>query len=217
VPLRASAICGLLTPVTFIAGWLIGGLAQPDEYSFVDHDISDLGSLTADSPWIYNQIGVNLTGLLSLALALGLWQTVGSRLSARIGLVAFTVFGLGTFLDGLLRLDCREIDPGCDSTESWHANAHVVETTFTVLGIFIAVFAFSRAFKKSSSWSDLWVVTLAAGIGAVAALALLSIWGAGLAVRVATTILYAWIALISYRLLRLADETKGVVTTRAPT
>jgi hypothetical protein len=30
VPLRLSAICGLLAPITFIAGWLIGGLAQPD-------------------------------------------------------------------------------------------------------------------------------------------------------------------------------------------
>jgi hypothetical membrane protein len=75
--LRFSAVCGLLTP-TFIAGWLIGGLAQPRAYSVIDDDISDLGALTADKPWLYNQLGVNLTGLLVLALSVGLWRTVGT-------------------------------------------------------------------------------------------------------------------------------------------
>jgi hypothetical protein len=64
VSLRVSALCGLLAPVTFIVGWLAGGLAQPGAYSFVRDDISDLGALTANRAWIYNQIGANLTGLL---------------------------------------------------------------------------------------------------------------------------------------------------------
>jgi len=126
VHLRADAICGLLAPITFIAGWLIGGLAQPAEYSVVDHDVSDLGALTAGKPWLYNQLGSNLTGLLLFVLALGLWKTVGTSRSARIGVIAFGVFAVGTFLDGLFRLDCRKIDEGCDRTSSWHAAAHLV-------------------------------------------------------------------------------------------
>ena len=204
--LRLSAVCGLLVPVTFIAGWLIGGLAQPDAYSFVDDDISDLGALTADSPWIYNQIGTNLTGILIVALVLGLWKAVGAGLAARIGVIALGVNGVGTFLDGLFRLDCRKIDAGCDSTASWHGNAHYVETAFTVLGIFVAVFALAVAFKRSAHWRDLWIPSLTAGVAAIASLVLVSGVGQGLAVRVATTILYAWIALVSYRLLRIAEE-----------
>jgi len=208
VPLRASAICGLVAPITFIAGWLLGGLAQPAEYSVVDHDISDLGALTADKPWLYNQLGANLTGLLLFALALGLWKTVGTSRSARVGVIAFGVFAVGTFLDGLFRLDCRKIDAGCDSTASWHATAHVIETVFTILGVFVAVFALAWAFKKSRRWRDLWIVTLASGIAALASL-LFSLLGEGLGPRVATTILFAWVALVSYRLLRIAREPRG--------
>lgn len=205
MPLRAAAICGLLAPITFIAGWLIGGLAQPAEYSVVDHDISDLGALTADNPWLYNQLGANLTGLLLLVLALGLWKTVGTSRSARVGVVAFGIFAVGTFLDGLFRLDCRKIDAGCDSTTSWHATAHVIETAVTILGVFVAVFALAWAFKQSARWRDLWIVTLASGLVALASLAL-SLVGEGLGPRVATTILFAWVALVSYRLLRIAQE-----------
>jgi hypothetical membrane protein len=167
-----------------------------------------LGALTANSPWIYNQIGANLTGLLLCALALGLWQTVGTRLSARIGVVAFAVFSVGTFLDGLFRVDCRDIDAPCENTggASWHATAHAMESVFSILGFFIAMFALSRAFKKSARWHDLWVATLAAGIGAMSALVVLSIPGAGLGERVASTILFAWVALVSYHLLRISGQ-----------
>jgi hypothetical protein len=215
VNLRAAAICGLLAPISFIAGWLFGGLAQPEEYSLVDHDISDLGALTADKPWLYNQLGVNLTGLLLFALALGLWKTVGTSLSARIGLVAFVIFAVGTFLDGLFRLDCRKIDEGCDRTSSWHATAHLVETGFTVLGIFVAVFALAWAFRKSTRWRDLWIASLASGIAALVSLVLFSLPGEGLGVRVATTILFAWVALVSYRLLRIAHKPTAALSSAA--
>ena len=142
MPLRAAAICGLLAPITFIAGWLIGGLAQPAEYSVVDHDVSDLGALTAGKPWLYNQLGSNLTGLLLFVLALGLWKTVGTSRSARIGVIAFGVFAVGTFLDGLFRLDCRKIDEGCDRTSSWHAAAHLVGP----------VLQFSESSSRCSRW-----------------------------------------------------------------
>ncbi len=52
--LRVAGLCGLLAPVTFIAGWSFGGLAQPPSYSFVEHSISDLGAQTADRAWLYN-------------------------------------------------------------------------------------------------------------------------------------------------------------------
>jgi hypothetical protein len=97
--LRWCAWSGLLAPVAFTFAWLAGGLAQPDAYSMIDHSVSDLGALTADSPWLYNQIGANLTGLLVVALAAGLWQTVPPRISGRSRSVSAN--GQATTLDRL--------------------------------------------------------------------------------------------------------------------
>jgi hypothetical membrane protein len=72
MPARIAGICGLAAFVTFIIGWIAGGLAQPSAYSFANDTISDVGAVTADSSWIHNRIGSNLTGLLVVVLALGL-------------------------------------------------------------------------------------------------------------------------------------------------
>ena len=64
MPLRAAAICGLLAPVTFILGLVLGDLAQSDDFSPANDNISDIGAQTADQAWLYNQIAANLTGLL---------------------------------------------------------------------------------------------------------------------------------------------------------
>ena len=64
MPARIAGICGLLAFVTVNIGWIAGGLAQPAAYSVANDDISDLGAVTANSSWIYDRIGANLTGLL---------------------------------------------------------------------------------------------------------------------------------------------------------
>ena len=50
MPLRAAAICGLAAPLTFVAGVLLGDLAQPPAFSPANDDISDLGAVTASYP-----------------------------------------------------------------------------------------------------------------------------------------------------------------------
>jgi hypothetical membrane protein len=76
MPARIAGICGLLAFVTVNIGWIAGGFAQPAAYSVANDDISDLGADTASSSWIYNRIGANLTGLLVVVLALGLWRAL---------------------------------------------------------------------------------------------------------------------------------------------
>jgi hypothetical membrane protein len=76
---RAAGVCGLLVLVTLSVGWIGGALAQPDLYSSADDDLSDLGALTANKAWIYNQIGDNLSGILIILLGLGLWARAESR------------------------------------------------------------------------------------------------------------------------------------------
>src|SRR6266496_5000527 len=109
--LRAAGVCGLLVLVTLSIGWIGGALAQPDAYSSSDDDLSDLGALTANKAWLYNQIGDNLSGILIILLGLGLWRALSPDVLGRIGAGAVMLMGLGIFVTGFFPLDCRGIDP----------------------------------------------------------------------------------------------------------
>lgn len=207
MPLRLCALCGLLSPLVFVIGWAAGGLAQPAAYSLVDHSVSDLGALTADHAWIYNQVGANLTGLLVTALAYGLWKVRIPGRSGRIGVIALAVMGIGQFFDGWFRLDCRAIDASCSGGGTgWQVVAHEIESLFTILGLLVSVFALARAFKKADRWRDLRTPSLVAGFATIAAFIGLLFVGGGLAVRVGLAVWFAWVALVSFRLLRIARE-----------
>jgi hypothetical protein len=198
-----SAVCGLLAgPVLLIANWA-GVLAQPDAYSFVNHASSDLGADTADVPWLSNQLGSNLPGLLLLVFAIGLWYSVGRHPSARIGSLLVGVVGLGIFLTGFLTLDCREIDAECENT-SWQATAHVITAGPTLLGLVLSPFVVARALKQSPRWRDLRVPTLVLGIGTIAAAIAGSAIGEGLGQYAAVIVWFAWITVLAVRMFRLA-------------
>jgi hypothetical protein len=51
--------------------------------------------------------------------------------------------GVGTFLDGIFRLDCQGIDSACEN-DSWHSSAHKIESGVTV-GATLPIF---------SAWGD---------------------------------------------------------------
>lgn len=207
MPLRAAAICGLLAPVTFVCGFVFGGLAQPDAYSSVNDDLSDLGALTASSAWLYNQVGANLTGLLLVALALGLWNALGSGLLARLGSCALLVAGAGLFLDGIFRLDCQGIDAGCDNT-SWHSSAHKIESGFTAAALFVAPLVLAFAVRRIPEWRDLWLPTLFAAPAVVVTSVAVGSWGPGAGNLAATVVWFLWVALVSFRLLRIPEGSR---------
>jgi hypothetical membrane protein len=87
--------------VTFNVAWIAGGLAQPSAYSVANDDISDLG---ATSPWIYNQVGANLTGILVILLGLGLWRALSPDVIGRVGAAVLVAEGISTFFDGIFHL-----------------------------------------------------------------------------------------------------------------
>src|SRR5689334_23232545 len=105
MPARFAGACGLLAFVTATVGWVAGGFAQPAAYSVARDDISDLGAITAASPWLYNQLGANVTGILVVVCALGLWSALTPSVLGRLGATALLLAGVGAFLDGLFRLD----------------------------------------------------------------------------------------------------------------
>ena len=205
VPLRAAAICGLLAPVSFIAGVLLGDLVQPDSFSPADDDISDLGAQIADQAWLYNQIAANLNGLLIVAFALGLWRALGSGWLARLGVLGLAVIGVTRFLEGFLRLDCRGMDEGCENT-SWHADGHRFESGIASALFFLVPLLLAFAFRRLPQWRDLWLPTLLVVPIVVAVSIPFSLIGDGAAVRAASITWFLWLALVAWRLLRIAGD-----------
>jgi Protein of unknown function (DUF998) len=197
---RVAGVCGLLAFVTSTVGWVAGGLAQPASYSSARDDISDLGAVTASSPWLYNHLGANLTGLLVVALAIGLWQALSPDLLGRLGAAALLVAGAGSFLDGLFRLDCRGIDAAC-TNDSWHAHAHKVESGITAAAILLAPLIYAFAFRRIPPWRGAWLPTLAAIPAILLANGAFSAIGDGAATRAGTVVFFAWVAFVGAWLL----------------
>jgi Protein of unknown function (DUF998) len=208
MPLRAAAICGLLTLVTVTVAYIGGTLAQPDAYSSADYDTSDLGALTANKAWINNQIGDNLTGILIILFGLGLWRALSPDVLGRIGAGAVMLTGLGLFVEGFFRLDCRGIDPGC-TNDSWHSAAHNMTNRFLVALTFAAPLILAFAFRRLPQWRGLWLPTLLFVPVSVAVGVLFSGIGDGAAQRAANITVFLWIGLLAWWLLRLADGRTG--------
>ena len=204
MPLRAAAICGLLAPVTFVVGLVLGDLAQPDAFSPANDNVSDIGAQTAASAWLYNQIAANLNGLLILAFALGLWRALGSGWLARLGVLALAGLGLGRFLEGFLRLDCRGMDAGCENT-SWQADGHRIESAISAALFFLAPLLLTFTFRGLPEWRSVWLPTLLAVPAIIATSVVFSIIGDGAATRAASVAWFVWLALIALRLLRIAE------------
>ena len=196
--------CGLLAFVTFNVGWIAGDLAQPPAFSPTRDDISDLGALTASSPWLYNEVAANISGLLIVALGIGLWHALGPSRIGRFGAAAVIAMGVGTFLDGIFRLDCQGIDAGC-SNDSWHSHAHKIESALTVGAAFLALLALAFAFRRLADWRGAWLPMLAALPAVFAANVFFSPFGAGAATRAGSVVVFAAIAFLGLRLLT-ADE-----------
>jgi hypothetical protein len=198
---RVAGICGLLAFVTMNIGWIAGGIAQPSAYSFANDDISDLGSLRANDAWIYNQLGANLTGGLIVVFAIGLWIALSPSILGRIGAGVLAVGGVGSFLDGFFRLDCRGIDAAC-SNDSWHSSAHKIESGFTAAALLAAPVILAFAFRTIPSWRSAWIPSLAAVPLSFLVGALFSTIGDGASTRATTVVLFVWIAYVAARLLR---------------
>jgi hypothetical membrane protein len=204
MPLRAAAVCGLLVPVTVSIGAIGGALAQPDAYSSADDALSDLGAQTANMAWIHNQIGSNLTGILIILFGIGLWRALSPDVLGRIGAGALIFTGLGFFLDGFLRLDCRGIDGGC-TNDSWHSSAHKMNNRFLTVATLAAVLILAFAFRRLPQWRALWLPTLLTVPASAAVSVLFSGIGDGAGQRAANITLFLWIGLLAWRLMRLAD------------
>ncbi|MGH8515170.1 MAG: DUF998 domain-containing protein [Gammaproteobacteria bacterium] len=180
------------------------GGAQPDAYSSADDATSDLGALTANKAWISNQIGSNLTGILIILLGLGLWRALSPDVLGRIGAGAVMLTGLGLFLEGFLRLDCRGIDSGC-TNESWHSSAHTMNNRFGVVATIAAPLILAFAFRRIPAWRGAWLPSLLVLPASIACGVLFSVLGDGASQRAGNLTLFAWFVFLAVRLIRTAN------------
>ena len=201
----AAGVCGVLAFVTFNLGWIAGDLAQRPAFSPARDDISYLGGLTAKSPWLYDQLAANASGLLIVALAVGLWQALSPSRLGRLGAAALLATGVGMFLDGIFRLDCQSIDAGCVN-DSWHSHAHKIESGFTVGFTFAAIVLLGLAFRRLPQWRDSWLPTIAAIPAIFIANIAFSSLGSGAATRAGTVVVLGTFAFIGFRLLQHASN-----------
>ena len=199
-PRQAAGACGVAAFITFNVGWVAGDLVQPAAFNPARDDISDLGALTAASPWLYDRLAANVSGLLLIVLALGLWRTLGARPTASIGCLALLVVGAGMFLDGIFRLDCQGIDAGCVN-DSWHSHAHKLESSLTLVATFVALISLALALRKTPALRSAWLPVLAAVPGLFVANVAFSVFGAGAATRAGTVVVFAGFGYVALRLL----------------
>lgn len=205
---RLAGLGGLVAFVAFNAGWIAGDLAQPAAFSPANDDLSDLGALTASSPWLYNQLAANLPGLLVIALGVALWLALSPSRLARLGAAALIATGTGGFLGGLFRLDCQGIDAACNN-DSWHSHAHKINSGFTSGASFAALLILAVAFRRIPAWRDSWLPTLAAIPAVLLASLAFSALGNGASARAASVTVFAAIAFIAFRLLQKENRSRA--------
>jgi uncharacterized protein DUF998 len=205
MPERLGGICALLAFVTFTVGSVAGGFAQPNAYSFADDDISDLGAVTANSAWLYNQVTANLSGLLIAVVGLALWRALSPDILGRVGAVALVATGVSYFFDGIFRLDCRGIDSDCTNV-SWHAHAHKVESAVSAGLLLGTPFVLALAFRRNYEWRGAWLPTLLAVPVSLLVGILFSAIGSAAAQRATTWTWFVWLAFIGVRLLQAGSR-----------
>ena len=208
MPLRAAAICGLLAPLTFILGVVLGDFAQSDEFSPANDNISDLGAQTADRAWLYNQIAANLNGLLIVASR----SASGARSTgwlARLGVLGLAILGVPGFSKAFSGLTVAAWTTSA-RTSSWQSEGHRIESGIASALFFLVPPLLAFAFRRLLQWRDLWLPTLLALPVVVGASIVFSIIGDGAAVRAASITWFLWLGLLAWRLLRIADSAQAV-------
>ena len=199
-----AGACGLVAFATFNLGWILGDLSQRPAFSPSRDDISYLGAVTAKSPWLYDRLAANASGVLIVLLAMGLWRALSPSRLGRLGAATLAATGVGMFLDGIFRLDCQPIDDGC-SNHSWHSHAHRIESDFTVGFTFVSILLLAVAFRRQPRWRDSWLPVIAALPAVVVVNAALSAVGSAAATRAGTVVVLAVVAFIGFELVRHAD------------
>jgi hypothetical membrane protein len=201
------AASGLAGAVVFTATWIVAGLADP-EFSFVNNDTSDLGALGAAHPTPYN-LSLSLSGLLTIGLTVALVRVLGRQRAVVAGAILVALFGVGQFVDGLAREDCRvSVDAVCRAAEkagrlSTHHKIHNAESLVTFSALMLAPLVLGLVLRSMPGWRLLARWSLAAAAVQVLCLPLFLVMysngtnGQGVVEIIEVTTGVSWVAAMS--------------------
>jgi hypothetical membrane protein len=196
----------------FLAALFVAQAVQRDGYKPSRYDISDLGSLTADHPWVL-LVPEAVAGAVTVAFALLVLRPLVGGPGP--WLLAASLVGLDDVSVALFRLDCRRVDTGCTDeirTASWHAQVHEVVGFLAVVATVLALLALAHRFRRLERWADLARPAVVLAALFLAAM-LVYAWresrpGGGIAQRLAVLLVVAFFAALVRRVLALSSLTR---------
>ena len=115
--------------------------------------------------------------------------------------------GLTLFLQGFFRLDCRDIDTGCENT-SWVSYGHRLFTGISTAFLFAAPVLLALAFRRLPGWRRAWLPSVLAIPLFFAASVLFSLIGAGASTRTGAVAWFVWLGYVAYELLQKAEGSR---------
>lgn len=194
--------CGIVAGPLFVGAAAIQTVTR-DGYDLTRHPISMLS--LGDLGWIQIATFV-LTGLLSIALAVGTRRVLHPGRAGTWGPVLFALFGLGMIIGGVFVTDPSLGFPagapeGTPTEVSWHGRVHDLAPALAIDSLIIACFVFVRRFAGlgQRGWQ---AYTAATAVAVLLLTAWPSLDGISVRLAVAVTLALAWITAIAVHLRR---------------
>jgi hypothetical protein len=202
--------CGVVAGPLFMVVALLQAFTRPG-FDLRRHAISMLS--LGDLGWI--QIAnFELTGLLAMALAVGMRRALHPGPAGTWGPPLIAAYGVGFVVAGVFRIDpALGFPPGAPegfNGFSWHASVHFLGFTVAFIGLIAACFVFARRFARLAQrgWA-----TYCAATGVVAfvliALGMTNVVPASMAFAVMGLVTSGWIAAMAWRLVSEQGRRSG--------
>lgn len=202
--------CGVVAGPIFVTTAATQVLTR-DGYDLTRHPISMLS--LGDLGWIQIANFV-LTGLLSIAFAVGMWRVLHPGRAGTWGPVLLGVFGIGLIIGGVFVTDPALGFPagapeGMPTETSWQARVHDLAPGLALDGMIAACFVFVRRFAglgqrgRHRGWQAYSAATAVAVV-------VLTWWPSldGISVRlaIAVALVFAWTTAIAVHLRRRLEQ-----------
>lgn len=206
---RALLACGVVAGPLYVVVGSIEALARPG-FDPTRHDLS----LLANGKWGWIHIALLvLTGLLTVAGAVGMRQALRGGRGGTWGPLSVGLYGLGLIGAGVFVADpMNGFPPGTPADAdavSWHGLMHFVSGGIGFLGLIAACFVFARRFTAlgERGWAAFSTATGVLYFAAFFGIASSSQQGGAvltfvvLAFTVAVVLGWAWVSAVSARLM----------------
>ena len=199
------ATLGIAGPIIFALGIILAG-TQFDGYSHIKQEISQLGGIDSQYPWIQN-FNFYLLSLCVVGFAFALHKAINGGSGSALGPILIGVFGVSSAgLSGVF--PCDALCEGVDAAGKLHLITSLIGFVSFAIGLIVV----SRRMKKAERWQTWGRYTLITGI---LAFVLFFVAGAaggdeadgldGLLQRIFIANFLIWILLTGLRIVRSTD------------